>query len=112
MDRVEKHQHLLTQWLADYAKIKPANLPNVVNHVIIDREHGHYQLLREGWSNQDFIFNIVFHFSIKPDGKIWVLANNTDIEIDEEFKQLGVADTDLIPGFIPTEWRQQAGYAA
>lgn len=112
MDKIKHYQKILTDWLTQYAEIKPANLPQTENHVVIDLDHGHFQLLREGWHNQQFVFNVVFHFHLKQDGKIWVLANNTDIPLDQEFASLHVPKEDLIPGFQPEAWRRLAGYAA
>ena len=112
MGRITDYKKFLTGWLADYAHIKPANLPQLENHVLADYESGHFQLLREGWDKNGFVFNVIFHFQVKPDGKIWVLVNNTDIDLGQEFQQLGVPADDLVPGFHPAEWRRMAGYAA
>ena len=45
--------------------------------VIADTISQHYQLLATGWFNNHFSDNILVHFQIKPDGKIWLWENNT-----------------------------------
>ena len=44
MDKLKKYQDILVDYLSEYAKIKPANLPNIESSTIIDRENNHFQL--------------------------------------------------------------------
>ena len=49
MGSVKAYQDIIIEFLEGYSKIKPVNLPDIEPHVIADREHNHFQLLRIGW---------------------------------------------------------------
>ena len=87
MDKVKKYQDILVSYLQEYAKIKPANQPDVDSYVIADRENNHFQLLQTGWQNHRYVFAVVFHFDIR-NGKVWFQRNITD------------KDRDFIRGYI------------
>ena len=112
MDKSAKYYAIIEHWLHEYAQIRSVGLEDLHNHVLSDSKNGHLQLMREGWEGKDFHYNIIFHFQIKTDGKIWVLVNNTDNELVQDFKKPGIQEEDLIPAFIPEAWRKLAGYAA
>ena len=38
MDKIKKYQDIIIDYLKEYSKIKPSNLPDIESRVIIDRE--------------------------------------------------------------------------
>ncbi|MCF8246699.1 MAG: XisI protein [Saprospiraceae bacterium] len=51
------------------------------------------------------------HFHLKPDGKIWVETNNTEIQVAKELEKKGVPKTDIVLGFHPESVRHLTDYA-
>lgn len=110
MDKIKKYQDIIIAYLEEYAKIIPANLPDVENKVITDRQNNHFQLLRIGWQGELYVFTVVFHFDIK-DGKIWFQRNITEREVVDDFMKKGVAREDIVLGFRPPYARPHSGFA-
>lgn len=111
MDKKQKYEKAILTLLNDYARIKPVNWRTAENQVIADRENHHYQLVRLGWKEQQYLHFVVFHFDIKGD-KIWVQQNHTDLPIADELEDLGVASDDIIFPFAEPELSPQPAGAA
>mgnify|MGYP006272710859 CR=1 FL=1 len=109
MEKLAKYQAIVREVLQAEKIDRPdSDLRDVI---ISDPQSGHYQLLRTGWESGRFLHDIVFHFHIKPDGKIWLLQNNTDIPITDQLLKKGVPTTDIVLGFHPPELRKFTDYA-
>lgn len=112
MTKIEKYQKIIVAYFEQYATYKPVNIKKCENQVIIDYKGNHFQLVRIGWDNDDdFIYHTVFHFDIKPDGKIWIQVNWTDLDIAQQLVEFGVEKMDIVIGFQPERNRQYTGYA-
>lgn len=111
MEKIEQYRQYVLDIYNDYAQIKPVNLQNVDNQLIIDIERNHYQLVSIGWDKKLFSYTVIFHLDIKTDGKIWIQVNNTDRDIAEELEEMGVPKSDIVIGFQPPQHRQYTGYA-
>ncbi len=110
MDKITKYQDAVIDFLESYATRKYANMPEVENQVIADRERNHFSLMSVGWHDDDFVHSCVFHFDIK-DGKIWIQANWTEIDAAEALVERGVSKSDIVLGFQPPYARPYSGYA-
>ncbi|MCO6489857.1 MAG: XisI protein [Phaeodactylibacter sp.] len=110
MDKVEKYQEAIIDFLEEKARLRPVNLKNVENQIIIDKENRHYQLLSIGWDDNKFNFHAVFHFDIR-DGKVWIQRNDTEVMVADELIERGVAREDIVLGFQPPYARPYTGFA-
>lgn len=110
MEKIKKYQDLITEFLEEYSTIKYANMPEVENQVLADKERNHFSLVSVGWHNDDFIHSIVFHIDIKND-KIWLQANWTEVDVAEWLVERGVPKEDIVLGFQPPYARPYSGYA-
>ncbi len=98
--------------LEDYVSYTSSDCYSVENQIIADIERKHFQLVRIGWDeDEDFIYQLIYHFDIKPDGKVWIQANWTDEDIAAELVKKGVEISDLVIGFQPPSHRPYTGYA-
>lgn len=111
MDKIKKYQDIIVDYLSEYAKIQPANQPDIKSYVIADRERNHFQLLRIGWQGAQYVFTVVLHFEIK-DGKVWFQRNATERDVVDVLMEQGVAREDIVLGFRPPYARPYTGYAA
>jgi XisI protein len=110
MDRkINKYQQSLINWLEIYVKENTSS--NIEYQLITDTVHYHYQIVRTGWDGNKFLYLIVFHFQIKEDGKIWVWANNTDLDLGQVLSELGIPNNQIVPALQPPFVRQHTGYA-
>ncbi len=113
MEKIRKYQNLIVHLLEEkVAPYKNSTNGEVQEQLIFDTKHHHYQWLTIGWdSTEEFKNYINIHFTIKPDGKIWLMENNTDIRIAEELVKLGVPREDIVLGFQPPSVRPLTDYA-
>ncbi len=58
-----------------------------------------------------YVDNLLIHIQIKPDGKVWLLENNTEMRVAEELVERGVPRMDIVLGFHPLQYRGLTGYA-
>ncbi len=111
MDKIKLYQKLIVNLLEKHAAVLPYNMQNVENQVIADKERNHFQLVTLGWDGKRYVHSVVFHFDIKPNGKIWLQANWTDTDVAAELEDLGVPKSDIVLGFQPEYARPYSGYA-
>jgi hypothetical protein len=112
MDKIKKYQGIIKNFLRSQADILTPTLPKIEYQVIIDSENNHYQLVMTGWDAKDhFVYSVLFHFDIKPNGKVWILVNNTDMLVAEELVERGVLKSDIVLGFHSEMVRPHTGYA-
>ena len=97
MEKIKKYQKALLQVLDYYAGIKSPFMPDVENKVIADTKNHHYQLQRIGWYQDRHVHYTVFHFEIRGN-KVWVHENRTDVNIDAELIDAGIAPKDIVSG--------------
>ncbi|AEE51850.1 XisI protein [Haliscomenobacter hydrossis] len=97
MEKVKKYQKIILQVLEEYASIKSPFMPEVENLIIADTKNHHYQLVRMGWYKDRHVHYTVFHFDIL-DNKVWIQENRTDVKIDEELIEAGIAAKDICSG--------------
>jgi hypothetical protein len=109
--KIKTYEQLILSFLAEN------QLPSSENEgyerlVVADKENHHYQLLATGWATPTrFINTIVIHLQIKPNGKVWLLENNTELHPAEELVQRGIPKEDIVLGFHPLQLRAYSGYA-
>jgi XisI protein len=108
MDKIVQYQDAIIDLLHEHMELgNPDEL-----FLITDREHNHFQILTSGWQDEDnFTMGILLHFQIKPDGKIWVLANWTEDDVAMALVNRGVPKSDIVLGFHPQYVRKYTGYA-
>jgi hypothetical protein len=79
--------------------------------LIADSQHQQYQIVRTGWDDTLFIHQVVLHFQIKENDKIWIWVNKTEVEVDQALLIRGVLPTDIVIGFQSKLMRELSGYA-
>ena len=107
MEKVKKYQKAILKVLEDYAAIKSPFMPEVENKVAADTKNHHYQLVRMGWYKDKHVHYTVFHFDIVH-GKVWIQENRTDVKIDEELMDAGIAPDDIVSGLQHPTMRKLA----
>ena len=75
-----------------------------------DQNHN-YQFVTIGWIGTRYVHSSAFHLCIADNGKIWIRANETDIDIAEVLEEQGVPKSDIVLGFFPAYMREMSDYA-
>ncbi len=111
--KVKKYQKILTAWLEEQAIERNTSLGNVLEYqVIADTLRNHYQLVRLGWLGERFVHFMLFQLDIKPDGKVWIQQNNTEMLFIRELVEKGIDKSDFVIGFRPEYMRNLAMQAS
>ena len=109
VSKIQQYENLVLKVLQGHSYPLKHGLEKIV---VADREAHHYQLLTTGWiRSEEFIHHLLIHFHIKPNGKIWLLCNETDLQPAQELVYLGVPKEDIVLGFHSETMRPYTEYA-
>ena len=104
--KLTTYQKIVANYIAElgtqYSQAKGSSLEY---EQICDLVNNHFQLVQLGWVNGDFFYQTLIHIDTKPDGKIWIQQNNTEISIGAELIKQGIEASDLVIGFRPAALR-------
>lgn len=111
--KIQKNQKILTQYIQSLANQYNTALGNkMIYQGIIDTQNNHFQLLKMGWRNDQFIYNVLLHLDINPKtGNIWIQQNNTEILLENDLKRFDVSKKQLVLGFRPESMRKYSEFA-
>lgn len=109
VEKKEKYRLIIKELLNQYGTYKPS-YGDIDLQTIFDAENDHYQVLAVGWEENHRVYGCSIHLDIKED-KIWIQANNTEIDIAQELVTAGVSKDDIVIAFQPPYLRQVSGYA-
>lgn len=104
--KIKKYQKMIIEYLNEYVQVKPVNLGECECIVLTDTQNNHFQAITMGWEKARFVHSVVFHLSIASNGKIWLHANWTNIDIAELLVERGVPRADIVLGFLPKYMRE------
>lgn len=110
MDRLTFFQDTIVDILEDNAAYYKGTT-NPLNLLMIeDRKHNHFQLLMQGWDEEQYIFQCLFHLDI-INHKIWIQWNDTDFPIEEELLKFGVSKDEIVIGVKHPNFRGITDFA-
>ncbi|MCU0349017.1 MAG: XisI protein [Saprospiraceae bacterium] len=110
--KITRYEQVIISYLDELAEERNTALGGSPDcNVIADTKNHHYQLTRIGWHGRKYYFVVLLHFSIKPDGKIWLQQNNTEVLVGQELEVRGIDKMDIVVGFRPEYLREATGYA-
>ena len=112
MEKLKNKEKLLKNWLQEFTDERNQNNYNQYK-LIVDKEQQQYQVLRMDWDKEteELNLSILFHIEVKPDKKIWILANSTDISLTQELLKLGFSHQDIVLGNLSPKLRAYADFA-
>ncbi len=110
MDKIVNYQDIIEQFLEEESAIPYAN-QDLKREVLADRKRNHFQLFFIGWEDDKFHHDIILHFDIKNNGKVWIQQNNTELQIADELISRGINHEDIVLGFRHPKLRQFTGFA-
>jgi hypothetical protein len=105
----QNYPQIVRDLLNQHAQSKPS-FGNIEVETIFDLENDRYQIVHMGWHRDRRVHQCVMHIDI-CNGKIWILHNTTEHELDLELLAMGVPKEDIVLGLHPPEMRQFTDYS-
>lgn len=98
MDRLTEHKAIVRRLVEEIASITPSN-ERSETQLIIDEERGHYLLFSVGWGNNRREYVPFVHLDVRPDGKVHIQHDGTDLKIAERLVEEGVPKGNIVLAF-------------
>jgi hypothetical protein len=92
MDRVNQYRQVVQDFLKDFAADDPEA------QLIFDVERDHYLVMHNGWRGDYRIYGCAMQLDL-VEGKVWIQHNSTEVSINQELIQRGIAPQDIVLGF-------------
>lgn len=106
MDKITHHKAAVRKVVEEIAQMAPSD-EKVETQLITDDEHGHYILFSVGWENEDYREYTPFvHIDVKPDGKVWLQHDGTDLKIALLLVEEGIPKDQIVLAFQAPYRRQ------
>ena len=110
MDKLTHYQKLACQIVEEVAS-KLASSGNVESLLSTDNQHGQYLVLSDSWDGIKRNYGPLVHIEIKPDAKVWLRYDGTDLEIGQQLLDRGVLASDLVLAFHSPQMRKYTAFA-
>ncbi|MUL35173.1 XisI protein [Gloeocapsopsis dulcis] len=104
MDRVTQYRKIVQDFLRDFAADDPEA------QLVFDTERDHYLVMHIGWRSDYRIYGCAMQLDL-VEGKVWIQHNSTEIFVDRELIQRGVAPQDIVLGFRSPKVRERLAAA-
>ena len=102
METVSRYRQVITRMLNDLAESSAREDVDVLP--IYDTVHDNYLLIDAGWHGIERIHHIIVHLRI-CNGKIWVEADNTNIQIVQQLLESGISKAEIVLAFYSPQKR-------
>ena len=109
MEKLEKYRQAVLDFLTGYGSHK-LHFPEIETQMIFDTVRDHYQIVNNGWRGEKRTYGCPIHIDIK-DGKVWIQENLTEVDIPAELMARGIAQQDIVLGFLSPWMRQHSEFA-
>jgi hypothetical protein len=98
MDKLENYRSIIRAIVKEIAEMTPSD-KNSETQLVMDEVGGHYILFSIGW--QDILREYLpfVHIDLKPDGKVWIQHDGTDLKIALMLADRGVPKQDIVLAF-------------
>jgi XisI protein len=108
-EKVNRYEQIVKNLLTRWAAI-PNLEPDVRDRLLFDETNQRYAVISEGWNGRARIHHIILDLEIN-NGKVWILADNTDVVIAHELESQGIPKSDIVLGFRAPSVRAETEYA-
>jgi hypothetical protein len=79
--------------------------------LIVDDEHGQYLLYTDGWRYPRRFYGCVVHLEVRPDGKVYLRHDGTDLVIADWLTERGIPESEIVLAFQSPQRRKLSGFA-
>ena len=108
-NRLNQYREIIEQTLTEIAAYIPQDSQSP-HKTVFDRRTDSYALIEVGWADNQRVHQFIIHLEI-INGKVWVQADNTDLNVTRELERTGIPKSDIVLGFQPPAVRRYTEYA-
>jgi hypothetical protein len=106
MDKLMFNKSAVKEIVEYIASISPSD-SQVETQLIEDEIRGHYLLYSVGWeNNQHREYTAFVHIDVKPNGKVYIQHDGTDLNIAYMLVEKGVPKSDIVLAFKAPFYRK------
>jgi hypothetical protein len=105
METMTNYREIVKSALLEIARLIPAD-EKIELETIFDDQHGHYLLFTVGWSNSKREYSPILHVDIKPNGKVYLQHDGTDLEFALHLFAKGIPKSDMVIAYRAPHQRQ------
>ena len=98
MDKIINHKEIVREIMQEIAEMNPSDEFSETQ-LITDDYKGHYLLFSIGWYQNKREYLPFVHIDVRPDGKIWIQHDGTDLVIAQWLLDKGVPKSDIVLAF-------------
>jgi len=111
MGKVEKYKTIVKAIIGEISHIRTKQRFDLKTQIILDDEHGHYLMYKNGWCGERRIYGCFLHLDIDENGKVWVNHDGTDLLVAQMLQDKGIPKKDIVLGFHAPIMRQDTDFA-
>lgn len=108
MDKITTYKKIVRKIVSDAVAMSEPIENGIENQLIIDDERGHYLYFGVGWeeTSDNWFYASFIHIDIKPDAKVWLQHDGTDLRIVQLLINAGIPKNDIVIGFQKPQVRK------
>ncbi len=110
MDKLKKYHQIADLIVREIAQ-KLTTDNNSEALLSIDKSHGQYIILSDGWEGTERNYGPLVHIEVKPNARVWLRCDGTDLEVGQELLDKGILAEDLVLAFYSPAMRKYTHYA-
>ncbi|NOT63086.1 MAG: XisI protein [Acidobacteria bacterium] len=108
-NQLNQYRAIIEQTLTDIANYIPQD--NEAPHkTLFDRNADSYGVIEVGWDDYHRVHQFIIHVEL-INGKVWVQADNTDLNVTRELERAGIPKSAIVLGFHSPSVRPFTEYA-
>ena len=109
MEKLTAYRKIVVDFMQHQADIR-TNREGIETQFIKDEAGGHYQLVNVGFRRGHRIYGCFLHIDLKPDGKVYLQHDGTDIEVAHRLVEAGIPKEDIVLAFHQPKYRAYTGF--
>lgn len=112
-NKIKKYQKALALYVEKLAEERNNSLGSDKGYLpVTDFVHNQFQLVQASWLGNKYRYHILLHLNINQEtGNVWILQNNTEVDLEEDFELMNIPKSSIVLGFRPLEMRELSKYA-
>lgn len=111
MEKVKFLQECVVSAMQEYADyLAGGRSTSIVYSVLVDETQYKYQLLAQGWEDNERIFSVIFHAEIIGE-HIWIQEDNTEEGLANLLMRKNVSKQDIVLAYYPEYHRKYTEFA-
>ena len=107
MDSINQYKTIVLDYLQEVANLTPSEL----TETIVDEQNNQYLLYSNYWDENQRRYGCFLHIQIKPDGKVWIQHDGTDLSVAQQLVERGIPKNQIVLGFRAPFYRQMSDFA-